>query len=306
MLLCLPLKFSKKTTKTADLDATMTVVNNFFGHWFTNIDIRRYPDDMNILPTNNSVSIANYSNAQMKYLPAKSAKKLLNTVLYSNKPVYLTGNNDRRVADDNDLADRTDPNLTYRLKELKNRLAKQWVYKIPLLYFCNLEKVNFSINTDTRIKIALERNMNKLFKSNKKVSAIPDNLDAFINIFSRPYISYQETTLTQQVALYANGILRSRTALRQGVLPAPFLQEFEINTGTQDFTCDFQGAQRQINWLEISIVYDKSYHHNTIYDSYDVELAPKLIKSVKFENAGTTYSLTGKIEYDLEKEDDKY
>ena len=306
MLLCLPLKFSKKTTKTADLDATMTVVNNFFGHWFTNIDIRRYPDDMNILPTNNSVSIANYSNAQMKYLPAKSAKKLLNTVLYSNKPVYLTGNNDRRVADDNDLADRTDPNLTYRLKELKNRLAKQWVYKIPLLYFCNLEKVNFSINTDTRIKIALERNMNKLFKSNKKVSAIPDNPDAFINIFSRPYISYQETTLTQQVALYANGILRSRTALRQGVLPAPFLQEFEINTGTQDFTCDFPGAQRQINWLEISIVYDKSYHHNTIYDSYDVELAPKLIKSVKFENAGTTYSLTGKIEYDLEKEDDKY
>ena len=59
MLLCLPLKFSKKTIKTADLDATMTVVNNFLGHWFTNIDIRRYPD---------------YSNAQMKYLPTKSAK----------------------------------------------------------------------------------------------------------------------------------------------------------------------------------------------------------------------------------------
>ena len=74
----------------------------------------------------------------------------------------------------------------------------------------------------------------------------------------------------------------------------------------QNFTCLFKGAQRQIDWLEIPIVYDKSYQHNTIYDSYDVELSPKLIKSIKFENAGTTYSLMGKLEYDLEKEDDKY
>ena len=124
--------------------------------------------------------------------------------------------------------------------------------------------------------------------------------------FSRLYIAYQETTLTQQASLYQNGILRSRTALRQGVLPAPFQQEFEVNTGTQIFTCLFQSAQRQIDWMEISIVYDKSYHHETIYDSYDVELATKIIKFVKFENAGTTYSLTGQIEYDLEKEDDKH
>ena len=87
---------------------------------------------MNILPTNNGVSIANYSNAQMKYLPAKSVKKLLKTMLYSNKPVYLTGNNTRRLNNDNYLADRTDPNLTYHLKELKKHLFKQWVYKIPL------------------------------------------------------------------------------------------------------------------------------------------------------------------------------
>ena len=306
MQLCLPLKFTKKSAKSSDLDANMTVVNNFFGHWFTNTDIRRYPNDYNILPTNNSVSIANYSNAQMKYLPKKSVKKLLKTMLYCNKPVYLTGANDRRLNNDKDLADRTDPNLTYRLKELKNHLNKQCVYRIPLLYFCDLGKVKFSVNTDTRIKITLERNMNKLFESNKKVAAIPTDPDAFIKIFSRPYISYQETTLTQQAALYANGIIRSRTALRQGVLPALFQQELEISTGTQDFTCQFKGAQRQMDWIEISIVYDKSYHHETMYDSYDVELAPKLIKSVKFENTGTTYSLTGKIEYDLEKEDDKY
>ena len=67
----------------------MITVNKFLGHWFTDIDIRHYPDDVRILPTNNSVDIYQYSNAQMKYLPEKSAKKFLKTMLYSNKPVYL-------------------------------------------------------------------------------------------------------------------------------------------------------------------------------------------------------------------------
>ena len=32
--------------------------------------------------------------------------------------------------------------------------------------------------------------MNKLFESNKKVVAIPDNPDALINVYDRQYISY--------------------------------------------------------------------------------------------------------------------
>ena len=55
----------------------MITVNNFFWHWFTDIDIRCYPDHMMILPTNNSVDICQYSNDQMKYWPEKSVKKLL-------------------------------------------------------------------------------------------------------------------------------------------------------------------------------------------------------------------------------------
>ena len=148
--------------------------------------------------------------------------------------------------------------------------------------------------------------MNKLFETNKKSATMPDNPDALIQIYDRPYISYQKITLTQQANLYGTGILRSETALRQGVLPAPFQQEFEVNTGTQDFTWTFKGAQRQFDWLEISIVYDKSYQHTKIYDSYDLELAAKLIKSIKFENLSSTYSLTGKLSYDLEKEDKKF
>ena len=89
-------------------------------------------------------------------------------------------------------------------------------------------------------------------------------------------------------------------------MPSPYQQPFETNTGTQDFTCTFKGAQRQFDWLEISIVYDKSYQHTTIYDSYDLEIVAKLIKTVKFENKTKTYSLTGKLSDDLELEDEKH
>ena len=331
MEIVLPLKFTKKPDKTAAMDKNMTTVNNFFGHWFKDIEITRYPDDKNILPTNNTLNIANYSNAELKYMPAKALKPLEKTLLYSNSPVYYVNGEDRRsqaaatlvsttnlsgtakknAEDKNEKAtlkaaeDRSDPNLTYRVKTFRNTLASEKHYRIPLLYICELGKINFSISTDTRFNIILERNLNKLFESNKIAAAIPEVPDAHINFFARPYISYQEISLTQQAGLYQNGILRSRTALRQGVVPAPFQQEFEVAVGTQNFTCLFQGAQRQFDWVEISIVYDKSYHHETIYDSYDVELATKLIKNIKFDNASTTYSLTGQIEYDLTKEDDK-
>ena len=38
---------------------------------------------------------------------------------------------------------------------------------------------------------------------------------------------------------------------------------------------------------------------------YDLEIASKLIKIIKFENTSTTYSLTGKLSFDLEKDENK-
>ena len=93
----------------------MITVNNFFGHWFTDIDIRRYPDETRILPTNNGVDIYQYSNAQLKYLPKKLVKTLLKMMLYSNKPVCLDKDVDRRPNNSNDDDKRTDPNAKCNL-----------------------------------------------------------------------------------------------------------------------------------------------------------------------------------------------
>ena len=259
------------------MDANTITVNNFFGHWFTDIDIRRYPDDMRILPTNNSVDIYQYSNAQLRYLPEKSIKTLLKAMLYPNKPVYLDKNVDRRPNNDDDVNKRSDPNLIYRIVKLKDYIFEKHGCRIPVSLIVDLGLVNFAIKADTKIIITLEREMNKLFETNRKIVTIPAQPDALINIYDRPYISYQELKLTETADVYLSGILRSETALRQGVLPSPYQKLFEINTGTQSFTCTFKGAQRQFDWLEICVVYDKSYQHTTIYDSYDLELAVKLI-----------------------------
>ena len=91
-----------------------------------------------------------------------------------------------------------------------------------------------------------------------------------------------------------------------GVLPNPFQQKFEVAVGAQTVSVDFQGASRELNWLEISLEYDKSYAHETVYDSYGLELAAKLIESIKFVNASKAYSLTGKLSYDINNKDEKY
>ena len=158
MEICIPIQLTKKSVKTAQLDANMITVNNFFGHWFTDIDVRRYLDDMMILPTSNSVSIANYSNAQMKHLPAKSVKELLKTMLYSNiAVVYNEDNIDRRSNNSATDADRTDPNIDYRIKNLSKFIFKNNVYRIPLTLITDSGKCNFTVKTDTKIILTLER-----------------------------------------------------------------------------------------------------------------------------------------------------
>ena len=66
------------------------------------IDIRQYPDDTRILPTNNNVDVYQYSASQLKYLPKNAISTIEKTSLYSKKPVYLDVDVDRRSNDNND------------------------------------------------------------------------------------------------------------------------------------------------------------------------------------------------------------
>ena len=82
-----------------------------------------------------------------------------------------------------------------------------------------------------------------------------------------PYISYPQINLDNNFLAYYKEILRSRSALRTGVILSPYQKSFEINTRTLSLNINFKG----LNTQEISLVYDESDQQQTIYDIYDVE-----------------------------------
>ena len=56
-----------------------------------------------------------------------------------------------------------------------------------------------------------------------------------------------------------------------GVEKSPLQKTYEISVESNSINVEFLGSNRQFDWIEISLVYDKSDKHLTIYDSYNVE-----------------------------------
>ena len=55
--LVFPMKIKKSYSVANDLADDVITVNNFFGHWIKELDIKRYGDDIPILPLTNTVEI---------------------------------------------------------------------------------------------------------------------------------------------------------------------------------------------------------------------------------------------------------
>ena len=80
MCIFLPIQIKKATNKAQNVD--VITVNNFVCHWLKEIDARRYPDDVGILPTNKTVEIYQYAAQQLKHRPRKSLDDIRETLLY--------------------------------------------------------------------------------------------------------------------------------------------------------------------------------------------------------------------------------
>ena len=110
--------------KSADIDDDLVTVNGFLFRRLSEIDIRRYSDDVRILPTNNTVSIADYAANQLKHLTDKFLADIRDAILYNKNSVVLTGSKDRRSNVSTDIKDRQDANLVWWLNNLKGDLNK--------------------------------------------------------------------------------------------------------------------------------------------------------------------------------------
>ena len=85
-----------------------------------------------------------------------------------------------------------------------------------------------------------------------------------------------------------------------GAQETPIQKTYETKTGSDSLNVEFLGANRQFDWLEVSIVNDKSNKHTTVYDSYKRELAAQSIKSLQLSNFTEIYSLTNEKKYSID------
>ena len=322
MVLCLPIAFRKKTNKETSIAATMIPVNNFFVHWIKDVTVKRYCDDIAVLPINTTLDTYRYSESMLKHMPEKALATFQKELLYSQKKVIIKGNgnntlNERRnhiaAAASNSYKD---DNIDDRIAKFNgnNALSTVKTYRIPLHYLVDLGLVNLPTAFDTKFIFHLEQKTSKLFESKarlaNKANGQPANLpttdpDANIYFNSTPYIQYEIFKLNDTFDAYLRKALQSKRVLRTGIKPSPYQKTYEINVGTQSVVVEFKGVVKQFSFLEISLVYDKSEQHNSVYDSYNTELAATHITSVQLENLNNKYREINK-KYDLTEEHDKY
>ena len=86
----------------------------------------------------------------------------------------------------------------------------------------------------------------------------------------------------------------SKKILRMEVQNTPIQKTYEINVCQDSINIDFLGANRQFDWLEMFLVFDKSDK------SYNIELTVKYINSVKLSNFTKIYRLTNEKKTDID------
>ena len=157
----------------------------------------------------------------------------------------------------------------------KNQLKNEFVYRIPLRYFSDIGKINFPTKIDYRIKFFFRKNMDKLFESRKVLAAnaaIP-GVDVEIIFTRAPFIQYEQMLLDKNFRQHLETIMISKKILRMGVQKTPIQKTYENQKGSDSLNVELLGSNRQFDWIEISIIPDKSDKHTTIYDSYNREIA---------------------------------
>ena len=96
---------------------------------------------------------------------------------------------------------------------------------------------------------------------------------------------YEQFKLDDNFRTYLEGVLLSEHVLRAGIQATPYQMFFELVAGTESQVVEFKASNKQFSFLVVSLVYDKSDKHRSIYDSYNGQVASTMIKSRVLENA---------------------
>ena len=132
--------------------------------------------------------------------------------------------------------------------------------------------------------------MSRLFESRKVLASTTTTTpepDVAILFTKAPFIQYEQILLDKNFRQHLETIMVSKKKIKMGVQKTPIQK-----TGSDSLNVEFLGTNRQFDWIEISIVNNKSDKNTTIYDSYNRELAAQTIKSIQLSNFTEICSLT--------------
>ena len=108
-------------------------------------------------------------------------------------------------------------------------------------------------------------------ETNKRVTNIGAP-NAQMILLKTPFLQYEQFLLAKIFRQYLETIMLSSKILTMGIQKTLYQKTYEMQETSEDFTIDFLGCNRQSDWLQISLVYDKSDKYLTIYDSYDADV----------------------------------
>ena len=150
--------------------------------------------------------------------------------------------------------------------------------------------VNQCYKLNTKYVLTLETDIQRLFETNinQNADALTRTVDAEIILTSATCIMYEQFKLDNNFRTYLEGVLSSEHILRIRIRDTLYQKSFELVAGTESRVVELQGSNKQFSFLTISLVYDKSDQHRSIYDSYNGEVASTMIKLIQLENASNT------------------
>ena len=74
----------------------------------------------------------------------------------------------------------------------------------------------------------------------------PDAQIVFVRV---PYLQYEQILVTKNFRQYLDTIMLSSRVLRTGIQKNPYQKIYELQIGSQEFTIDVKGCDRQFDWL---------------------------------------------------------
>ena len=179
---------------------------------------------------------------------------------------------------------------------------------IPLRFLWDLGLVNQPVKFNKNWLIIFEQDYQKIFETNANQAndALPTRVDAKIILTATPYLLFEQCQLDDNYRAYLEGIMISNKVLTTGIKKTPYQKTYELVAGAHSRTTTFESSNKEFSFLEISLLFESSRQHKSIYDSYNAEVAATGVSSIRLENASDTYNEFNTVKLDLTDEHDKH